>query len=134
MSYTKEKEAIGTLLGDFAQVLNNGETNAITGFFDRNAVFIPDGMKKIIEGNQLGKTSNGYLKRADFKITYVIKDIVIENQFAFVEAFATTTENRVSDLKPVQKKSIDFFVFKKEDENWKIYRYIFNNVRELELI
>lgn len=134
LSYTKEKEAIGILLGNFAQVLNNRETAAIAGFFDQDAVFIPDGMKKIIAGNQLGKTSSGYLKRADFKIGYSIKDITIEDQFAFVEAAATTTENRISDLKPVPKKSIDFFVLKKNGENWKIYRYIFNNVRELELI
>jgi len=134
ISYTKEKESISAILGNFATVLNNGETKAAADFFDCNAIFIPDGMKKMIGANQLGKTNNGYLKRTDFKISYVIKDITIENQFAFVEAFATTTENRISDLKPVQKRSIDFFVLKKQDENWKIYRYIFNNVRELELI
>lgn len=134
MGYTKEKEAINTLLGNFARVLNNGDTKAISGFFDRDAIFIPDGMKKILAGNELGKTTNGYLKRSDFKIGYTIKEITIENQFAFVEAFATTTEKSVWDLKPVQKRSIDFFVLKNEDENWKIYRYIFNNVRELELI
>lgn len=60
--------------------------------------------------------------------------MTIENQFAFVQATAATTENRISDLKPVPKKSIDFFVFKRNEENRKIYRYIFNNVRELELI
>jgi ketosteroid isomerase-like protein len=134
MIYTKEKQAISTFLNNFAQVLNNAETKAIPDFFDRDAIFIPDGMKKIIAGNQLGKTDNGYLKRSDFKINYTIKDITIENQFAFVEAFADTTENRIADLKPVQKRSIDFFVLKNEGENWKIYRYIFNNVRELELI
>lgn len=134
MDYTKEKESISTFLNNFAQVLNNAETKAIPNFFDRDAIFIPDGMKKIIACNKLGKTDNGYLKRADFKINYTIKDITIENQFAFVEAFADTTENRIADLKPVQKRSIDFFVLKNEGENWKIYRYIFNNVRELELI
>lgn len=134
MNYTKEKEAISTFLGNFTQVLNNGETNAIADFFDREAIFIPDGMKKIIGANQLGKTGNGYLKRTDFKIGYAIESITIENQFAFVEAFAATTENRISDLKPVPKRSIDFFVLKKENENWKIYRYIFNNVRELEVM
>ena len=40
LSYTKEKEAIGILLGNFAQVLNNRETAAIAGFFDQDAVFI----------------------------------------------------------------------------------------------
>ncbi|MFZ0597245.1 MAG: nuclear transport factor 2 family protein [Flavobacterium sp.] len=134
MNYTKEKEAISTFLGNFAQILNNGNTKAIADFFDRDAIFIPDGMKKIIAGNQLGRTGNGFLKRSDFKIGYTIKDITIGNQFAFVEAFADTTENRMSDLKTVQKRSIDFFVLKNESANWKIYRYIFNNVRELELI
>lgn len=134
MNYTKEKEAISIFLGNFVQVLNNGNTKAIPDFFDRDAIFIPDGMEKIIAGNQLGKTDNGYLKRSNFKISYIIKDVTIENQFAFVEAFATTTENRIADLKSVQKRSIDFFVLKNEGENWKIFRYVFNNVRELELI
>ncbi|MCD0465932.1 hypothetical protein [Flavobacterium sp. ENC] len=133
MNYIKEKEEIVTVLVNFAGVLNAGDTKTIPDFFDRDAVFIPEGMKKIIAANQLGKTGNGYLKRSDFKISYAIKEITIENQFAFVEAFATTTEKRISDLKTIQKRSIDFFVLKNEAGNWKIYRYLFNNVQELEL-
>lgn len=133
-SSTKEKEAISIVLGNFAQALNNGEINAVANFFDHDAIFIPDGMKKSIAANELRKTDTGYLKRVNFRIGFTIKDITVENQFAFVEAFAATTQNRISDLKPVEKRSIDFFVLKKLNENWKIYRYIFNNVRELELI
>lgn len=40
----KEKEAIGTLLGDFAQTLYNRETAAIADLSDQQAVFIPDGI------------------------------------------------------------------------------------------
>ena len=46
LSYTKEKEAISIVLGNFAQALNNGEINAVANFFDHDAIFIPDGMKK----------------------------------------------------------------------------------------
>lgn len=55
--YTKEKEAITIILGNFAQALNNGDTKVIPDFFDLYAIFIPDGMKRIIAGNQLRKTA-----------------------------------------------------------------------------
>ncbi|PBJ10145.1 nuclear transport factor 2 family protein [Flavobacterium sp. ACN6] len=134
MNYTKEKQAISTLLDNFAQVLNSAKTKAIPDFFDQEAVFIPEGMGKFIGIDTLGKTDEGFLKRANFKISYTIKDIIVENNYAFVEAFASTVENRISDLNSVKKSSMDFFVLKNVDDNWKIYRYIFNNVKELEVI
>lgn len=134
MNYTKEKQAISTLLDNFAQVLNSAQTKAIPDFFDQDSIFIPEGMGKFIGIDTLGKTDEGFLKRANFKISYTIKDITVENNYAFVEAFASTVENRISDLNSVKKSSIDFFVLKNVDDNWKIYRYIFNNVKELEVI
>lgn len=47
ISYTKEKEAITIILGNFAQAINNGDTKVIPDFFDLDAIFIPDGMKSL---------------------------------------------------------------------------------------
>ncbi|SNR76560.1 nuclear transport factor 2 family protein [Flavobacterium sp. ov086] len=129
MNYQKEKEAVSAVLGDFAQALNTGQSIAIPEFFAQDGVFIPEGMKTILGRDQLGKTDKGYLRRSDFKISYTLKDITIDGQYAFVEALATTTEKRVSDLKLEKKTSTDFFVLKFTEEHWKIYRYVFNNVR-----
>ncbi|SHH91827.1 hypothetical protein SAMN05444671_4274 [Flavobacterium sp. CF108] len=129
MNCQKEKEAVSAVLGNFAQVLNTGQCVSIPEFFAHDGIFIPEGMKMIIGRDQLGKTDKGYLRRSNFKISYTVKDITIDGQYAFVEALATTTENRVSDLKLEKKTSTDFFVLKMAGEHWKIYRYIFNNVR-----
>ncbi|MFV8464730.1 hypothetical protein [Flavobacterium sp. LB1P62] len=131
MSFQKEREAVNTVLGNFAEVLNTAQTASIPDFFDQDGIFIPEGMKKIIGRDQLGTTDKGYLRRSNFKISYAVKEIAIEGDFAFVEAFAITTENRISDLKLLTKTSTDFFILKKTAERWKIYRYIFNNVREV---
>lgn len=111
----------------FAAALNLGNSEAILSFYSKDAVFMPDGFKTL-KKNQIGRSKLNQLIVRNFKIQFDHVKIATDDNFAFVEAVAITSEDNVVDELKLEKISRDFFVFRKEECDWKIYRYIFNNV------
>jgi ketosteroid isomerase-like protein len=128
MSTQNEKQAAEKLLAGFADVLNNANADAIASFYTQDGVFMPDGFKKLT-ATDLGMAGNQYLKKSGFQISYDIESVTFDREFAFVETIAKIKVRSDSDDKTFSQSSRDFFVLRKEEAQWKIYRYIFNHVR-----
>lgn len=131
MSYQEEKEAISNVLGRYAQVLNAAESALIPEFYSEDGLFIPDSMNVVYKRSDLKALGNTYLKEFGFKIEYAIQNINIDERYAFVEALATTSNRGALKQNNINKTSIDLFILKRTDAGWKIYRYIFNNVKQV---
>ncbi|CAM4370419.1 Ketosteroid isomerase homolog [Pedobacter westerhofensis] len=121
---------IRNTLTDYAKTLNTADKAAIPGFYTSDGKFMPEGYKTL-GSFELLKSSGDYLKDYNFKIEYSIQDIVIDNHFAFVVADAKTSEKDPVTGITFDKQSRDFFVFKKIADQWKIYRYLFNKVKNI---
>jgi len=122
--------AIRNTLTDYAKTLNTADNAAIPGFYTTDGKFMPEGYKTV-KSFDLLKTNAGFLHDYNFKIEYSFQDITIDNQLAFVLADAKTSQKDPVTGIVFDKLSRDFFVLKKIDEHWKIYRYLFNNVKSL---
>jgi 3-deoxy-D-arabino-heptulosonate 7-phosphate (DAHP) synthase class II len=92
---------------------------------------MPEGFPALSK-NQIGKNRREFLVKSDFKIQYNSVEVKLDEGFAFVNAIAETTEKDLKSEEIVIKTSRDFFVFKKEEKEWKIFRYLFNNVKFIE--
>jgi ketosteroid isomerase-like protein len=125
MTTSNAKQAAENLLIDYAEVLNTANTLSIASFYTFDGLFMPEGYSSIKAGN-LTKVAENYLKKHDFEISYTIQNISEADGLIFVQARANTKIK--SDTLPdgVQRSSRDFFILRKEDAAWKIYRYIFN--------
>jgi ketosteroid isomerase-like protein len=121
-------QAIRNTLTDYAKTLSAADKAAIPGFYTNDGKFMPEGYKTLNSVDLL-KTNTGFLKNYNFKIEYSIQDITIDKQLAFVLADAKTSQKDPETGMVFVTKSRDFFVLKKIDEKWKIYRYLFNNVK-----
>lgn len=126
MSNSEEKNAVSKVLGQYAQVLNAANTAAIPDFYSEDGLFIPHGKDHLYQQHDLNNLGNSFLIETKFRIEYVVDRVVIDGDYAFVEAYATTSENNGAST--TIKKSTDSFVFKKIRNSWKIFRYTFNNV------
>ena len=73
------------------------------------------------------------MKEKDFNIEFSEIIVKIDDNYAFVQAVARTSENDGEKSSTLEKTSRDFFVFRKEEADWKIFRYIFNNVKTSKL-
>ena len=117
------KIEIEQLITQYADAVNTANAPAIAALYAQDGLLMPEGFRSVN-----GSEVNGeYFKRASVTIEYTVSDIVINGDFAFVEARATTKTTDLSTKQDQIKATRDLFVLKKITGNWKIYRYIFNN-------
>lgn len=125
-----EKEIVMNVVRDYARALNEANADLIPGFYTEDALFMPDGTNTINRSDLELPKNGSFLKKNKFNIKYSSENIVVEDEYAFVNVVAETSiENSVSGGS-LKKTSRDFFVLRKENNSWKIFRYMFNNVVE----
>lgn len=129
MNILTEKTAIQDVVTAFAHTLNTGNKNAIPDFFARDGLFMPEGSKPIPSNRLAGPTD--FLRRVNFQIDFTPEDIVIDGDYGFARFTACTKMLNPETGSSIRQKSRDFFVFRKDEAHWKIYRYMFNNVKEV---
>jgi ketosteroid isomerase-like protein len=130
MSYNKN--IIQEKILNFEAALNLGNIEDVLSFYSDEAIFMPDGYKTL-KKSQIGKSGLEFLIESDFKIRFENMKIAIDETYAFVEAIAKTSQNDKESSSKLEKTSRDFFVFRKEEGDWKIFRYIFNKVKTSKL-
>ncbi|HSJ69796.1 MAG TPA: nuclear transport factor 2 family protein [Anditalea sp.] len=123
-----EKTAVERLLSEYAGALNSADTAIIPSFYAKDGLFMPNGYNDLSFDNLLDK-SKGFFKKVRFHIEYTLPETEITGDYAFVKTIAKTTTTDLELEGEVKQMSRDFFVLRKEKEDWKIYRYIFNNIK-----
>jgi ketosteroid isomerase-like protein len=127
MNIENEQQTVVNVLNRFATVLTSSNIKKLPGFFSEDAVFMPN-ETTTISGQALQQPSGNFFDKSEFKITFSIKGIVVDLPYAFVQATATATIIARSTGEASEKTTRDFFVLRKTEKEWKIYRYIFNTI------
>jgi ketosteroid isomerase-like protein len=130
MSHNKNK--VKEKISNFESALNLGNIEDVLSFYSDEAIFMPDG-NKTLKKSQIGKSGSEFLIESDFKIRFDDVKIAVDETYAFVEAIAKTSQNDKESSSKSERTSRDFFLFRKEEGDWKIFRYIFNNVKTSKL-
>ncbi len=123
------KNLVAEAVHKYAVAINEGQIEKIISFYSEEGKFMPGGIKTL-KKNQIGNKRFPLMKEKEFKIQYSEVKIKIEDNFAFVETIAETSESDLERSSKLEKTSRDFFIFRKECNDWKIFRYIFNHFRE----
>ena len=127
MSAQNETKTITKFLNDYAEVLNSGDAKAVGNFYANNGAILPNGYRTITR-KKLDAASGEFLGKNKFSIEYKIENISISGENAFVESLATTSISAAGQS-PLPKTSRDLFILQKDQATWKIYRYIFNDIK-----
>lgn len=131
MSY--HKNIVKEKILNFESALNVRNVNDILSIFSDEAIFMPHG-NKTLNKSQIGKSGSKFLIESDFKIQFYNMNIAIDETYAFVDAIAKISQNDKESSSKLEKTSRDFFVFRKEEGDWKLFRYIFNNVKTSKVV
>lgn len=126
METNKEKQII-KLLDEYSFVLSSGASELISAFYAEDGLFMPNSLKSFSKADIIRTTSGPFLKESNFKIEYTAKNIVVEDNYAFVSAIAKTSTRNSLTGKNISNTTRDFFVLRKTNDEWKIYRYMFND-------
>lgn len=122
MSTQEERPAIELVIGEFTKTLNDGNFNHIRSLYTKDGIFMPNGYKSI-QSRKLANRPSTSIISTEFKIDIQIGQVEVDGKYAFVTATAEVREG----ANEVAKTSRDFFTLRKDADQWKIYRYIFNN-------
>lgn len=125
---SNHKNIIREKILNFGSALNLGNIEDVLSFYSDEAIFMPEGNKPL-KKNQIGKSGSEFHIESNFKIRFDDVKITIDDTYTFVEAIAKTSQNDKESSSKLERISRDFFVFRKEEDDWKIFRYIFNNVK-----
>lgn len=129
METNQTKLAVQKAINAHASILNMAEVNKLYTCYSDDAIFTPDGHKKLHYNDIVNLKSANFLKNSQFQISYEFEGLIIDGSYAFVNAAAVTKTNEGNRV--TARRSSDFFVLKLIAAEWKIYRHTFNNVIEI---
>jgi len=122
-------QAAEQLLAQYAEALNAANTNLLPALYTADGVFMPDGVASLPAGALPGKGVSFFAK-SRLHISYAVQEVTGSGEYAFVQATARTATTNLATGQETARTSRDFFVLRQEGQDWKIYRYLFNSVRE----
>lgn len=122
MNPQQDRPAIELVIKDFTNALNQGRFHQIPALYTEDGIFMPNGYKSL-ESKKIGILASKQSTGNNFKINIQIDEIEVDGNYAFVtgKADVQTGENTPA------KTTRDFFTLRKDGEQWKVYRYMFNN-------
>ncbi|RZL00116.1 MAG: DUF4440 domain-containing protein [Hymenobacter sp.] len=122
-------QAAEQLLAHYAEALNAANPALLPTLYTADGVFMADGVATLPAGALPGK-GNSFFAKSRLHISYAVEDVTVGGAYAFVRATARTATTDLATGREVARTSRDFFVLRQESQDWKIYRYLFNSVRE----
>jgi len=123
----KGKEQIEKLLMVYKESLNTSDVSKAVDSYTKDGVFMPSGTAN---GTDAIKGAYEFVfSQIQLNIEFFIEEIVIENDIAFAitTSKGTTLIHATGDT--VSEENRELFVFEKENNKWKIARYMFNKMK-----
>ena len=123
MSAQIEKSTVEQLISAYAEAVNNGNRQAISALYTQDGLLIPEGFKPVPQG----KSNDKYFANTGVQIGFTVNEVIVEGNYAFVEAQANTNLTDLKNNQELKRKTRDLFILRNTDGDWKIFRYIFNS-------
>lgn len=128
----KDKKQIQELLNTYKNSLNTSDTALAVSLYTKDGIFMPSEAPSA-SGNAAIKGAYDFVfSQIQLNIEFVIKEIVIEGDFAYATTTSKGTTLIHANKTTVPEENRELFVFKKENGNWKIARYMFNKMQKID--
>lgn len=122
----QEKQKIEALLNEYQKSLNTSNAKLAQSLYTKDGVFMPTEAPSGIGSEGILKSYEFVFSQIQLNIQFFIEEIQVEGNMAFAvtSSKGTTLIRATGDTIPEANREL--FVFEKENENWKIARYMFN--------
>lgn len=130
MKNTTEKSTIEKLLFNYQDALNASDINKVLPLYTQDGVFMPQGGPSAIGQEQIKGAYEYVFKNLQLKIKFTIDEIVIVNDhYAFARTVSRGTQLVHATGITGAEENREMFILQKENDQWKISRYIFNKMK-----
>jgi len=122
-----DETKIRELISGYQIALNNEEIEKIPTLYSEQAIFMPPEIPAINGVEEIVLTYDYLFSQFDFELEFDVKEVVISENFAYVVSNSEGTITLESSETEEPSKNQEIFILIKEDDNWKISRYMFNS-------
>ncbi|VAW62527.1 hypothetical protein MNBD_GAMMA11-1069 [hydrothermal vent metagenome] len=122
------KADIQRLLNSYQQALNASDENKVIPLYTNDGVFMPSQKPSAVGKMQVKIAYQHVFKALDLTVKFHIDEIERHGDIAFVR---TTSDGKIKLLEKnvtIKNNSRELFIMKRVNDNWKIYRYMFNEM------
>lgn len=122
----QNKAAIEKTLTTYFGSLNTSNVKTAVGSYTPDGVFMPTKFPTATGTEQLVTAYENVFKAIQLNVTVKIEEIIVRDDFAFARTLSngTTLIHATGETTPEENR--EFFLLRKENGEWKIARYMFN--------
>jgi len=123
---TNEKKEIDKLLFTYRDALNASDVSKVLPLYTEDGIFMPSGAPTSIGTEQIKGAYEFVFSNIKLSIEFTIDEITIYGDYAFAITTSKGSTLIHSTGKTVPEENRELFVLQKENNEWKIARYMFN--------
>src|SRR5256885_12037708 len=126
---TREQSAIEQLLFSYRDALNASDVSKVLPLYTKDGVFMPTNAPTAKGQEQLKSSYEYVFKTIEINIEFFIEEIVVSGDYAYAVTNSKGTTLIHANGQTVPEENRELFVFKKDNGQWKIARYMFNQTK-----
>ncbi len=113
------------LLKAYETALNAGDISAIMDLYGANPVFMPQNAPAMIGRDAVRKGYEYVFKTLKLNVRFTIHETETSGDTGWGRTSSAGKQRFLATGKEVSESNNELYVFKREDEGWKIHRYLF---------
>jgi uncharacterized protein (TIGR02246 family) len=122
----QDKAAVEKTLNNYFNSLNESDVKNAVGSYTADGVFIAAGSPTAIGTAQLAIAYESLFKAIQLTVKVKIDEVILKDDISFVRTHSTGTTLIHATGETIPAENREFFLLRKEQGDWKIARYIFN--------
>ncbi|MBV8330148.1 MAG: nuclear transport factor 2 family protein [Verrucomicrobia bacterium] len=123
---TPTKHEIVQKLKAYENALDTSNTEAVMAVYASEPVFIPEYAKALIGRDAVRRAYDHGFQSMKLNIKFAIHEIVdMGGDLAYVRTTSAGQQEMLATHKMLPEANNELFIFRREDGQWKIYRYLF---------
>lgn len=123
---SQDESQIRDLLMRYERSLNTSDANAAASLYHTEGVFMPIGFPSSKGTSNIHAAYASIFGTIRLKISFEIEEVEVDGNMAMAVTSSKGTVTVLAQKLEVPEANRELFVLRKQDGNWKIYRYMFN--------
>jgi uncharacterized protein (TIGR02246 family) len=118
-------QQIEQVLQQYEQALNVSDTAASLALYSSEPIFMPQFASAQIGRDAVQATYEQIFQTIQLRVKFTIHEVEPMGELAYVRTTSAGTTTVLADDKTTDEGNNELFVFKQENGDWKIHRYLF---------
>lgn len=116
---------IQQVLQQYEQILNASDASAALELYSSAPIFMPQFAQAQVGRDAVLDTYKQIFQTIQLQVKFTIHEVEVMGELAYARTSSSGTATVLADKKTTSEGNNEMFIFKQENGNWKIHRYLF---------